>query len=140
MGLGSTARKVQALAERAEQLYEQMKDLQRRIVNLEESVDESTDRLRAVELEQEKQRVLVEAVAREHGVDVDEVLAEAAIEEAEPEGEDTGEDASEPGEQRADESEEATAAETEDARAVETDDARAAEEPTVVDESGQPVE
>lgn len=84
MALGGTAKKIQKLADTAETLYEQSKELQQRVINLEESVDESTERLDSLEVESEKQRVLLEAIAREHGIDVEQVLAEAAIEEAEP--------------------------------------------------------
>jgi len=84
MGLGGTAKKVQKLADTAETLYEQIKDLQRRMVNLEESVDESTARLDRLEKENEKQRLILEAIATEHDVDVETLLAESAIEVAEP--------------------------------------------------------
>mgnify|MGYP000545338063 CR=1 FL=1 len=84
MALGGTAKKIQKLADTAETLYEQIKDLQQRMINVEESVDASTQRLDRLEVESEKQRVLLEAVAEQHGIDVEQVLAEAAIEEAEP--------------------------------------------------------
>lgn len=83
MGLGSTAKTIQKLAERAEQLYEQIAELQQRIVNLEESVDETNERVHALEVESEKQTVLLTALARREGLDVEEILANAAIEEAE---------------------------------------------------------
>lgn len=90
MGLGSTAKTLQTLADRAEQLYEQIVELQQRIVNLEESVDETTDRVRTLEAESEKQTALLEAIAREQGIDVEQLLADAAIEEAEVGDEQTG--------------------------------------------------
>lgn len=83
MGLGSTAKKLQTLAERAEQLYTQLKALQERVIELEESVDATTDRVAELENDSEKQLVLLKAIAREHDIDVEQVLAEAAIDEAE---------------------------------------------------------
>jgi TolA-binding protein len=128
MALGGTARKIQKLADTAETLYEQSKELQQRVVNLEESVDESTQRLDRLEVEGEKQRVLIEAIAREHGINVEQVLAEAAIEEAEPI-----------------DANEATDAET-DAKTEAPTEAGTSEEPagddapTVVDDQGNTVE
>lgn len=122
MGLGGTAKKVQKLADTAETLYEQIKDLQRRMVNLEESVDESTERLDRLEVENEKQRLILEAIAAEHDVDVETLLAESAIDEAEPVEEEieAGDDA-------------AAAGDDESSPAAEP-------EPTVVDDQGNTVE
>ena len=91
MGLGSTAKKVQKLAETAEQLYAQLKDLRERVTNLEESVDATTDRVAELENDSEKQLVLLKEIAREHDIDVEQVLAEAAIDEAEAEGDEDAE-------------------------------------------------
>ena len=127
MGLGGTAKKVQKLADTAETLYEQLKDLQRRMVNLEESVDESTERLDRLEKETEKQRLILEAIASDQGVDVETLLAESAIEEAEPVEEETE-----------------TAATGDSAAEGDGTDPDAgspdAGEPTVVDEQGNTVE
>jgi len=143
MGIGGTAKKIQSLAERAEQLYEQLVELRERTIKLEESVDESTHRVRQLEVESEKQQVLLRAIAAEHGIDVDRVLAEAAIEEAEPPG---GAEAN-AGDAEAD------APGTPDADAADTDGGAGGEatgesaestgetdEPTVIDSSGEPVE
>ncbi|AGN00875.1 hypothetical protein L593_04630 [Salinarchaeum sp. Harcht-Bsk1] len=127
MGLGGTAKKVQKLADTAETLYEQIKDLQRRMVNLEESVDESTARLDRLEKENEKQRLILEAIATEHDVDVESLLAESAIDEAEPVEEEAA------AESAADADGTAAAA---DADSGSPD----AGEPTVVDEQGNTVE
>lgn len=155
MGLGGTAKKIQALAERAEQTYEQMMELRERIVHLEESVDETNARVSGLRVESEKQRVLLEAIAEEHGIDSEQLLAEAAIEEAEPAGGDAeggaetadaetadaeGESPAKPGGATATSGESAdAAAETEadeaDAGADDADDG-----PTIIDSSGDPVE
>jgi chromosome segregation ATPase len=86
MGLGSTAKKVQQLADRAEQLYAQLKDIRKRVIALEQSVDDSTNRIATLESSLEKQLVLLEEIARDQGIDADQVLADAAIDEAESAG------------------------------------------------------
>jgi chromosome segregation ATPase len=130
MPLGGTARKLQTLADTAETLYEQLKELQQRMVNLEESVDESTDRLDRLETESEKQRLILEAIAAEHDVDVDQLLAESAIAEAEPVDDEAADDS--PADPTADDG---AGTGSDDAG---TDDADP--EPTVVDEQGNTVE
>lgn len=133
MGLGSTAKKIQAVAERAEQLYEQIIELRQRIVKLEESVDATTDQVDQLEVATEKQTVLLRALAEEQGIDVDQVLADSAIEEAEDDAGDGAADARAAGAQ----SEAGAASEdgaTSDGSATSDDGA------TVVDSSGEPVE
>lgn len=88
MGLGDTAKRIQTLADRAEHLIAQLKDVRERVIDLEAGVDETNDRVTELENDSEKQLVLLKAIAREQGIDADEVLAEAAIEEAEGEGSD----------------------------------------------------
>ena len=86
MGLGSTTKKIQLLAERAEQLYAQLNEVREQIAELRQTVDRTGRQVDAIEREQETQRVLLEAIADEQGIDVDSVLTEAAIEDAEGEG------------------------------------------------------
>lgn len=148
MGLGGTAKKMQKLADTAETLYEQIKDLQQRVVNLEESVDESTARLDHLEVASEKQRVLLEAIAAEHDVDVERVLAEAAIDEAEPGGSESGgsePEAADSGEPDGDgpgtaNADEVVADSAADAANGAEDATTADEGPTVVDDQGRTVE
>lgn len=131
MALGGTTKKIQKLADTAEKLFEQIKDLQQRMINVEESVDESTQRLDALEVESEKQRVLLEAIAKEHDIDAEQLLAEAAIEEAEPADEDAGP------------TEDATPADGDGAENVASASAEtsaADDGPTVVDDEGNTVE
>lgn len=138
MALGGTAKKIQKLADTAEKLFEQIKELQQRMINVEESVDESTQRLDALEVESEKQRVLLEAIAKEHGVDVEHVLAEAAIEEAEPVDETGAADEAESADDAATagaDGEEAASSTSASAGTAAADDG-----PTVVDDQGHTVE
>jgi len=87
MGFGDTAKKIQTLADRAEHLIAQLKDVRERVIELEEGIEETNGRVNELENDSEKQLVLLKAIAREQGIDADEVLAEAAIEEAEGEDE-----------------------------------------------------
>lgn len=84
MGLGSTAKKVQRIADIAENVYSRMNDLVDRVIAMEESVEETNDRVRALEREVRAQRTLLEAVADAEGVEIPEAAAEVP----------TGEDAS----------------------------------------------
>ena len=80
MGLGSTAKKLQTLADTAEKLYERLNDLRDRVVALEDRTAEARDRVDAVADEQARQRALVEALAEEQGVDVEAVLSSVDVE------------------------------------------------------------
>jgi len=95
MGLGSTAKKLQTVADRAEQLYAQVKDVSERLVGVEESTSETVQRVRTLERELAEQRALVEAIAEEQGIDVDAVETDAVIEDVDPDAEaaDEGSDA-----------------------------------------------
>lgn len=83
MGLGSTAKKIQTLAERAEQLYSQMMELRDQIRELRERVERTDERIEHLDVRNAKQWALLKAIAEEQGIDVDEVLTAAAIEEVE---------------------------------------------------------
>jgi len=80
MGLGSTAKKIQTLADRAEQLYVKLKEVHERVLSVEGTVEDTQARVKELESELEHQRVVVEALAEERGIDVDAVVAESAIE------------------------------------------------------------
>lgn len=80
MGLGSTAKKIQTLADRAEQLYVKLKEVHERVVSVEDTVDDTQARVKELENAVEHQRVVIEALAEDRGIDVDAVVAEAAIE------------------------------------------------------------
>lgn len=82
MGLGSTAKKIQIVSERAEQVYKQIQELQQRIVHLERKVDDTHDTATALDHRVEENRALLVAIAEEQGVNVDQVVAEAAIDDA----------------------------------------------------------
>ncbi|WP_323171540.1 DUF5798 family protein [Natrialba sp. PRR66] len=83
MGLGSTAKKIQGLSDRAEAMYKQVQQLQQRITNLEGEVDDTHDTVERIDHQLSEQRQLLLALAEEQGIDGEQILAEAAIDEAE---------------------------------------------------------
>ncbi|WP_247731450.1 DUF5798 family protein [Halovivax limisalsi] len=83
MGLGSTAKKIQLVSEKAEQMYKQVQELQQRIIGLEGAVEETHDTVTDIETDVAQQRALLEALAEERGLDTEAILAEAAIDDAE---------------------------------------------------------
>ncbi|WP_254523467.1 DUF5798 family protein [Natrinema caseinilyticum] len=88
MGLGSTAKKIQTLSDRAEAMYKQVQKLQQRITGLEEKTAETHDTVTRMDHQLTEQRALLLAIAEEQGLDGEEILAEAAIDEAELEATD----------------------------------------------------
>ena len=95
MGLGSTAKKIQAVSDRAEQMYKQVQELQHRIVMLEEEVDDTHDTVKKMDHQLTEQRALLLAIADEQGLDGEEILAQAAIDEAEGDDEPADEETAE---------------------------------------------
>jgi len=96
MGLGGTARKIQALAEKAEETYERLNDLMREVKSTQATVDGTARRVERLEVELAEQRAVLEAVARELDVDLETVSAEAHIKEAERSGDADGSPAAGP--------------------------------------------
>ena len=92
MGLGSTARKIQGISDKAEQMYKQVQELQGRIITLEEEVDDTHETVKSLDHRMAEQHALLLAIAEEQGLDAESILAEAAIEEAEAAADDAGED------------------------------------------------
>lgn len=86
MGLGGTAKKIQTLADTAEKMYQRMNDLREQVQATQESVTDTSDRVKRLENEMAEQRALLNAVATELDVDVEKVSAEAHISDAEREG------------------------------------------------------
>lgn len=84
MGLGSTTKKIQLLAERAEQLYAQVGELRDQLTELRSKLDDTHDTVTALERQQREQDILLRAMAEDAGIDVEAVLTEAAIDDVEP--------------------------------------------------------
>lgn len=77
MGLGSTAKKLQRTVDAVEDLYSKVNDLRERMVSTEETVNDTNDRVAALETELAEQRAVLDALADEQGVDVDAAVASA---------------------------------------------------------------
>lgn len=79
MGLGSTAKKIQLVADTAEKMYKQVQELQGRITSLEGAVDETNETVDRLDAELAEQRALLVALAEEQGLDADAILEDAAV-------------------------------------------------------------
>jgi len=96
MGLGSTAKKLQQIADMAEDVYARLNQLREQVVETRETVDETKARVEKMDHELAEQRAVVEALAEREGIDVDAITAEVHVVDAESEagdGESTASDA-----------------------------------------------
>lgn len=76
MGLGSTAKKLQKVANMAEDLYKRMNELVSQMKALQSDVEETTEQVDDLERQVTEQRAIIEALAAEQGIDVDAILAD----------------------------------------------------------------
>jgi methyl-accepting chemotaxis protein len=83
MGLGSTAKKIQKVADLAEELYSKVNELKSQLQELRGTVEETNDRVDELDRELAEQRALLEAIADQQGIDVETVQTEALIDDAE---------------------------------------------------------
>jgi len=83
MGFGSTAKKLQKVADIADDLYTKLNEQREQLQELRSTVESTSDRVDAIDREQAEQRALLEALAEEQGLDTDAVLAETVIDDAE---------------------------------------------------------
>ncbi|MDR9380845.1 MAG: DUF5798 family protein [Natronomonas sp.] len=94
MGLGGATRKLQKVADMGEELYSRISELREQMLEVHETVKETDKRVATLENKVDGQTAIIEALADSEGIDVDELLTETAIEEAEPEGcDEVGDDA-----------------------------------------------
>lgn len=77
MGLGSTAKKLQRVADLAEDLVGRLNELRDRVNTMEETVDTTNERVATMQEELATQRALIEALAEAEDVDVEAVLTAA---------------------------------------------------------------
>ncbi len=89
VGLGNAAKKIQQLSDLAEKLYVRMNEVREKVDATQEQVDDTHQRVVRLEHKVDEQRALIKAIAAEHDIDVEQVAATAAIEEAESDGEST---------------------------------------------------
>lgn len=76
MGFGSTAKKVQKLANLAEKTYKRLNELREQVQEVRSTVDETGTRVERLESEVREQRAILDAVARELDVDPDGIVDE----------------------------------------------------------------
>lgn len=83
MGLGSTTKKIQMMADKAEQLYAQLNEVKKQLEDLRTKVDTTHDTISELEVRHQQNRAILEALAKEQGIDVEQVITDASIEDAE---------------------------------------------------------
>lgn len=83
MGIGGTAKKLQKVAEMGEELYKRINDLRAQVSEMRETVTATHERVDRLENEVAEQRAILKALAEHEGIDVDALIAEAHITEAE---------------------------------------------------------
>ncbi|TKX80020.1 DUF5798 family protein [Halorubrum sp. SD626R] len=83
MGFGDTAKKIQTLADKAERTYQKINELRSEVEETQTTVLDTSERVQQLENEMAEQRAVLDAVAREVGVDLESVSTEAHITEAE---------------------------------------------------------
>lgn len=75
--IGSATKKIQKLSTLAEKLYEKVNELQNRVEETTQTVNETSDRVAKLDAELAEQRALLEAVADEQGIDVEQFRDES---------------------------------------------------------------
>ena len=93
MPLGGVTDKVQKILDTAEELYQRVMELREQMMEVSETVQETDRKVEALENKVDHQSAILEALAEREGVDVDELVTEVAIEEAEPDEATDGSDA-----------------------------------------------
>ncbi|WP_245998607.1 DUF5798 family protein [Halalkalicoccus subterraneus] len=88
MGLGSTTKKIQMMADKAEQLYTQLNEVKKQLEDLRIKLESTHETVAGLEVKHEQNRAILEALAEEQGIDVEQVITDASIEDAETLGED----------------------------------------------------
>lgn len=69
--LGDAKQKLQRMVDLAEDLYASVNDLKQRVEETTATVEETNERVSDLEAEVRAQRVILEAVAEDHGLDVE---------------------------------------------------------------------
>lgn len=78
--LGNAGKKLQRMLDLAEELYERMNDLREQLRKMQETVEDTNERVSGIEEEQAANRALLEALADEQDIDVDSVVDEPETE------------------------------------------------------------
>jgi len=75
MGFGSTAKKLQKVADVADELYTKVNELKSQLESLRETVEETNERVDAIDDDLARQQALLEALAEQQGIDTDDIEA-----------------------------------------------------------------
>jgi len=97
MGLGSTTKKIQMLADTAEKMYHRLNEVREQVESTQTTVQDTGDRVQTLESEIVEQRAILEAIATELDIDLDAVTADAHILDAEEAAAEAGDTESEAG-------------------------------------------
>ena len=89
VGLGDTKQKIQNMIDTAEKLYAKMNEVRNDVDELRNRVEQTSDQVDTMSHELAEQRAVIEALAEQEGIDVDQVIADAVIEDAEEAAETT---------------------------------------------------
>lgn len=74
MGLGGTAKKLQRIANMAEEMYARVNELREQLNGLGQTVEQTNATVEQLRREHAETRALVEQLAEQEGIDVEEVL------------------------------------------------------------------
>lgn len=74
MGFGSTAKKLQKVADIADDLYSKVNELKSQLQAMRETVEETNDRVDDLDGRMDEQRALLEAIAEQQGIDTEAVV------------------------------------------------------------------
>lgn len=83
MPLGGATKKIQKILDTAEELYNKVVQLREDVMEMRETVQGTNERVAALENKIDQQAAILEALAAEQDVDVEALVTEVAIEEAE---------------------------------------------------------
>jgi len=83
MGLGSTTKKIQMLADTAEKMFHRLNEVREQVETTQTTVQDTGDRVQQLETEIVEQRAILEAIATDLDIDLDAVSADAHISDAE---------------------------------------------------------
>lgn len=86
MALGGVKKKLQQVTDMADELYGRLEAVREEVGSVRDSVERTEDRVGRIERRLDQQAALIEAIASDRGIDVEEVSTRAAIEEAEASG------------------------------------------------------
>jgi DNA anti-recombination protein RmuC len=90
MPLGGATKKIQEILDTAEDLYNKVVELREDVMEMQETVQRTDQRVAVLENKLDQQAAILDALAAAEDVDVEAVVTEVAIEEAEPAGADEG--------------------------------------------------